>query len=212
MTLVLEGPWQVGEDGLVLGAVALRTTVPSERSLERLLVERAQRGDEEAFHELATLVGDRLFGLAYHVLRDPGAAEDAAQQALLDIWRQLPRLSDPDRFAAWSYRIVVRAAYAEVARRRKWLFGSFRAADPPAADHASSVVDRDQLERGFSRLSVEQRAVLALRYFADRTQEEIADILDLPVGTVRSRLHYGLQRLRAELEADARSEPGQVIS
>jgi RNA polymerase sigma factor (sigma-70 family) len=84
-------------------------------------------------------------------------------------------------------------------------------ANPPSAehDHARAVADRDQLERGFRRLSVEHRAVVALKYFADRTDDQIAEILEIPVGTVRSRLHHSLRRLRAELDADARSEPAR---
>jgi RNA polymerase sigma-70 factor (ECF subfamily) len=198
-------PWN-REDALVLGTVSIRTTVSWVPGLERQLVERAQRGDEEAFHELAAQAGDRLFGLARHILRDPDAAEDAAQQALLDIWRKLPRLNDPDRFGAWSYRIVVRAAYAEASRRRRWIVTPVHLASAASAeaDHADVAADRDQLSRGFQRLSVEHRAVVALKYFADRTDDEIAEILEIPVGTVRSRLHHSLRHLRAELEADGR--------
>jgi RNA polymerase sigma-70 factor (ECF subfamily) len=209
--MMLAAPSWNREDALVLRGVSIQATASWVPGLERQLVELAQRGDEEAFHQLATLVGDRLFGLAHHILRDPEAAEDAAQQALLDIWRKLPRLNDPDRFTAWSYRIVVRAAYAEASRRRKWFVTPVFLANPPSAenDHASAVADRDQLERGFRRLSVEHRAVVALKYFADRTDGQIAEILEIPVGTVRSRLHHSLRRLRAELEADARSEPAR---
>jgi RNA polymerase sigma-70 factor (ECF subfamily) len=210
MVVLATPPWN-REDALVLRGVSIQATVSWVPELERQLVERAQRGDEEAFHELATRVGDRLFGLAQHILRDPEAAEDAAQQALLDIWRKLPRLNDPDRFGAWSYRIVVRAAYAEASRRRRWFVTPAFLANPPSAehDHARAVADRDQLERGFHRLSVEHRAVVALKYFADRTDDQIAEILEIPVGTVRSRLHHSLRRLRAELDADARSEPAR---
>jgi RNA polymerase sigma-70 factor (ECF subfamily) len=195
------------EDDLVLGGVSIQATVSWVPGLERELVERARRGDEEAFHELASRVGDRLFSMAHHILRDPDAAEDAAQQALLDIWRNLPRLNDVDRFGAWSYRIVVRAAYAEASRRRRWIVTPIRLASSlsPEPDHAGAAADRDQLDRGFKRLSVEHRAVVALKYFADRTDDQIAEILEIPVGTVRSRLHHSLRSLRAELEADART-------
>jgi RNA polymerase sigma-70 factor (ECF subfamily) len=195
------------EDALVVGRVSVHLTVSRVPGLERQLVERAQRGDEEAFHELASRIGDRLFGLAQHILRDHDRAEDAAQQALVDIWRNLPRLGDPDRFGAWSYRIVVRAAYAEASRRRRWVVMPVLLASPQTAerDHAGAVADRDQLARGFQRLSLDHRAVVALKYFADRTDEQIAEILEIPTGTVRSRLHHSLRRLRAELEADARA-------
>jgi hypothetical protein len=72
------------------------------------LIGRAQQGDEEAFASLAVAMGDRLHRVAHRILRDMDLAEDATQQALLAIWRDLPRLRDPARFEAWSYRLLVR--------------------------------------------------------------------------------------------------------
>ena len=212
-TGVLVAQRWIGEDRLAHGGVPVHAVTSGMSGMERQLVELAQGGDEEAFHVLASRVGDRLFGLAHHILRDQDAAEDAAQQALLDIWRNLPRLNDPDRFDAWSYRIVVRAAYAEAARRRRWVVTPFRLASSQAVerDCTGAAADRDQLSRGFQRLSVEHRAVVALKYFSDRTDDQIAEILEIPVGTVRSRLHHSLRQLRAGLEADARTGLAEVI-
>ena len=84
------------------------------------LVVRAQRGDEGAFASLAVAAGDRLHAVAHRILRDIDLAEDATQQALLAIWRDLPQLRDPARFEAWSYRLLVRACYAEGRRTRRW--------------------------------------------------------------------------------------------
>jgi RNA polymerase sigma-70 factor (ECF subfamily) len=77
--------------------------------MDTKLVLEAQRGDEEAFASLAVAVGDRLHAVAHRILRDTDLAEDATQQALLSIWRDLPQLRDPARFDAWSYRLLVRA-------------------------------------------------------------------------------------------------------
>ena len=174
--------------------------------MDRELVERAQQGDESAYAALAVRIADRMYAVAHHILRDTGRAEDAAQQAMIDIWRMLPQLKDPERFQAWAYRIVVRAAYAEAGRQRLW--GLWSATVPPsrsfAPDHAAGIADRDQLERGFRRLPLEHRVVVVLKHFAGLSNEEIADALDIPEGTVRSRLHYSLRTLRAALEADAR--------
>jgi len=174
--------------------------------LDRELVERAQLGDESAYAALAVRIGDRMYAAAHHILRDTGRAEDAAQQAMIDIWRMLPQLKDPDRFQAWAYRIVVRAAYAEAGRQRLW---GLRAAVTPdrtfSPDHATRVADRDQLERGFQRLPVDHRAVVVLKHYAGLSNPEIAEALDIPEGTVRSRLHYSLKAMRAALEADART-------
>ena len=84
------------------------------------LVQRAQDGDEQAFASLAVAVGNRLHAVAHRILRDADLAEDATQQALLAIWRDLPQLRDPQRFDAWSYRLLVRACYAEGRRSRSW--------------------------------------------------------------------------------------------
>jgi len=175
--------------------------------LDRELVERAQQGDESAYAALAVRIGDRLYSAAHHILRDTGRAEDATQQAMIDIWRMLPQLKDPDRFQAWAYRIVVRAAYVEAGRQRSWALRSAAVTSDRAfaPDHAASVADRDQLERGFQRLPVDHRAVVVLKHYAGLSNEEIAEALDIPEGTVRSRLHYSLKALRAALEADARS-------
>ena len=81
---------------------------------------RAQHGDEEAFASLAVAAGDRLHAVAHRILRDTYLAEDATQQALLAIWRDLPQLRDPARFDAWSYRLLVRACYAEGRRIHQW--------------------------------------------------------------------------------------------
>lgn len=173
--------------------------------MDRELVERAQQGDESAYAALAVRIADRMYAAAHHILRDTGRAEDAAQQAMIDIWRMLPQLKDPDRFQAWAYRIVVRAAYAEARSQRLW---GLRAAVMPektfSPDHAEHVADRDQLERGFERLPLDHRAVVVLKHYAGLSNAEIAEALDIPEGTVRSRLHYSIKTLRAALEADAR--------
>src|SRR6185369_16643211 len=130
--------------------------------MDTALVVRAQHGDEEAFASLAGAVGDRLHAVAHRILRDIELAEDATQQALLQIWRDLPQLRDPARFEAWSYRIVVRECYRVGSRTRAWSPSpQLVVLDPPdTTDAMSEVHDRDQLERAFRSLSVEHRAVV----------------------------------------------------
>ena len=170
------------------------------------LIGRAQHGDEEAFASLAVAAGDRLHAVAHRILRDTDLAEDATQQALLAIWRDLPQLRDPSRFDAWSYRLLVRACYAEGRRTHRWApnIRLLPADQPDVSDGMSSVVDRDQLERGFRRLSLDHRAVVVLHHYLDLPLDEVADVLGVPAGTVRSRLHHAMRGLRAALEADAR--------
>ena len=170
------------------------------------LVVRAQNGDEEAFASLAVAAGDRLHAVAHRILRDIDLAEDATQQALLAVWRDLPQLRDPARFDAWSYRLLVRACYTEARRTRRWApnLRLLPVDVASATDDSGPVVDRDQLERGFRRLSVEHRAVVVLHHYLDMPLEEVAETLGVPVGTVRSRLHHAMRGLRAALDADAR--------
>ena len=176
------------------------------------LIGRAQRGDEEAFASLAVAAGDRLHAVAHRILRDTDLAEDATQQALLSIWRDLPQLRDPARFDAWSYRLLVRACYAEGSRARRSSpnIRLLPANEPEVAEGLSSVVDRDQLERGFKRLSIDHRAVVVLHHYLDLPLDEVADVLGVPAGTVRSRLHHAMRGLRAALEADARPGTREV--
>jgi RNA polymerase sigma-70 factor (ECF subfamily) len=176
------------------------------------LIGRAQHGDEEAFASLAVAAGDRLHAVAHRILRDTDLAEDATQQALLTIWRDLPQLRDPARFDAWSYRLLVRACYAEGTRARRWApnVRLLPADEPEVAEGLSSVVDRDQLERGFRRLSIDHRAVVVLHHYLDLPLDEVADVLGVPAGTVRSRLHHAMRGLRAALEADARPTTREV--
>jgi RNA polymerase sigma-70 factor (ECF subfamily) len=170
------------------------------------LVTRAQGGDEGAFVSLAVAVGDRLHAVAHRILRDTDLAEDATQQALLAIWQDLPQLRDPARFEAWSYRLLVRACYAEGRKSRRWApnLRLLPADEPMGADALHTVIDRDQLERAFRRLSVDHRAVVVLHHYLDLSLAEVAESLGVPEGTVRSRLHYAMRGLRAALDADAR--------
>ena len=170
------------------------------------LVVLAQHGDEEAFASLAIAVGGRLHGVAHRILRDIELAEDATQQALLSIWRDLPQLRDPARFDAWSYRLLVRACYAERDRIRSRTpnLHLLPVDESAEAKGLSVVVDRDQLERGFRHLSIEHRTVVVLHHYVDMPLDEVAEVLGVPIGTVRSRLFHAMRGLRAALEADAR--------
>ncbi len=170
------------------------------------LVIRSQHGDKEAYAVLATEIADRFLAVARRILRDIDLAEDATQQALLAIWQDLPQLRDPARFEAWSYRLLVRACYAEGRKERRWAPNlRLLPADEPVTDRdLSSVVDREQLDRGFSRLSIDHRAVVVLHHYLDLPLDRVADVLGIPVGTAHSRLHHAMRGLRAALDADAR--------
>jgi RNA polymerase sigma-70 factor (ECF subfamily) len=176
------------------------------------LVIRAQHGDKAAYGLLAAGIADRFLAVARRILRDLDLAEDATQQALLAIWQDLPQLRDPARFEAWSYRLLVRACYAEGRKTRAWAPNlRLLPVDVPAAeDELGSVVDRDQLERGFRRLTLDHRAVVVLHHFLDLPVDRVAEILGIPAGTVHTRLRHAMRALRAALDADARPSHQEV--
>ena len=171
------------------------------------LVERARRGDVEAFSRITETRMARLYAVARLILRDEDAAADAVQDALLGTWRDLPSLRDPDRFDAWLRRLLVRACHRVATARRAHRLADFEVGvDPsPATPDAQSLVAiRDQLERGFRRLSNEQRTVVVLRHYLGLPLAEIAEATGVPVGTVDSRLSRAIEALRAGIQADDR--------
>jgi len=135
---------------------------------------------------------------------DRDLAEDALQNALVLAWRRVPHLREPDRFEAWIHRILVHACYDESKRARQWT-ANIRVLPvdgPTIPDGTAAVADRDQLERAFRQLPVDQRAVFVLHHYLGLPLVEIAEMLEIPAGTARSRLHYATHALRDVLMAD----------
>jgi RNA polymerase sigma-70 factor (ECF subfamily) len=182
-------------------------------TMQRDVVERAAAGDEDAFETLVRLSAGRLFAIAHRIVRDHHLAEDALQVTLVTIWDELPRLRDPDRFDAWSYRLITRASIAAAKHERRGgpivrllpEDGGVEAAASARSDDLNRIADRDQLERGFRRLTPDQRAILALQHYIGLSLAEIADVLGIPIGTAGSRLHHASRALRAALDADDRT-------
>lgn len=170
----------------------------------RDLVIRAREGDREAFAGLVHATSDRMYSVAFRILRDASLAEDAVQETLITAWRQLPKLRDPEKFEAWSRRLLVHSCYAEARRRTRWTANVrlLPVEGSSGTDDMGSVADRDTLERGFRRLSVEHRAVFVLHHHLGLPLVEIAETLGIPAGTARSRLHTATQALRSAVEAD----------
>ena len=205
-----------GEDGTIeCPCLAIlhepgRTIRPVVRgaAVQRELVERARRGDHDAFAALAGAAITRLDGAAWLILRDVEQAKDAVQNALVRAWRDLPTLRDPDAFDAWLSRLLVRACIDEARRLRRHRVDveltDLNLAMPAVGGYESSIADRDQLERGFLRLEPEMRAVIVLHHYLDLPLPAVAATLGIPLGTAKSRLHRALGLMRAALDADAR--------
>jgi RNA polymerase sigma-70 factor, ECF subfamily len=170
------------------------------------LVDAARHGDREAFEALVRAGSGRLYAIAYRILRDADLANDALQEALVRIWDDLPTLRDPDRYDPWTYRITCRACYRVAKRERRTSVATLvERMTPESSAFESEIADRDEMERGFRRLSPEHRAVLVLHYYLGLTIGEVAEVLRIAPGTVGSRVHYAMRSLRASLASEARS-------
>ena len=174
--------------------------------MRRDLVERARGGDREAFAALAEVSIARLFNIAQLMLHDRDLADDAVQETLVLAWRDLRGLRDLDGFDAWLHRVLIRSVYREANRERRRSARTVQVREIAGyPDPARDVEDRDTLDRGFCRLRPEHRAVLVLHHYLGFSDDEAADALSVPAGTIKSRLNRATSALRAELEADARS-------
>jgi RNA polymerase sigma factor (sigma-70 family) len=172
--------------------------------MQRDLVERAQRGDRDAFSALAAGSIARMYDLARLMLQDQALAEDAVQEALVAAWRDIRGLRDADRFDAWLHRVLVRSVYREASRERRSRSMSIGPVDVAFDAPSMDIEDRDELAGCFARLTPEHRLALIHRHYLGLTEEQSADLLDIPVGTVKSRLHRATAALRAALDAEDR--------
>ena len=177
--------------------------------MQRELVLRAAAGDHDAFASLATGAYGRLHRTAWLILRREDLVSDAVQEALTSAWLHIQAVRDPDRFDAWLNRLVVRACYQELRRAKRGLIEIHVGGIEPTGvdDSAALLADRDQLERGFARLSAEHRAVIVVHHYLGLPDADAATVLDVPVGTYKSRLSRAHLALRAALEADERVGP-----
>ena len=175
--------------------------------MDQALVIQARDGDRDAFEAVAHAIARRIYLVAYRILRDADQADDAVQTTLIAVWHDLPGLRDPERFEAWVDRLVVRNCLRLGRRPRR--LGVTHVTLPDdlvgTTDAIADIATRDEIERGFSMLSVEHRAVLVLHHYLGLSHREIGDLVGIPAGTVGSRIHHATQRMRASLESDART-------
>jgi RNA polymerase sigma-70 factor (ECF subfamily) len=171
---------------------------------QRELVDRAKRGDHDAF---ALLVGGsiaRLDAAARLILRDPELARDAVQEGFIRAWRSLPSLRDPDRFEAWLRQLVVNSCI-DITRRRRRRVVEVELAPihgPSTADTTAAIADREVLDHALRGLDPEWRAVVVLHYFMGLPLPEVAASLHIPLGTAKSRLHRSLAAMRVAITTD----------
>ena len=174
------------------------------------LVERARRGDRQAFAELVRAFGARLDATARLILRDPDLVQDAVQDTLIRAWRSLPGLRDPATFDHWLHSLVAHACI-DLARKRRRRVVEVELSPLDFAeslDAAAQVADRDLLARALARLEPEQRAILVLHFYLDLPLPKVARLLGIPGGTAKSRLHRSLGVLRSSMSIDEVTSAG----
>jgi RNA polymerase sigma-70 factor (ECF subfamily) len=176
---------------------------------QRSLIERAQRGDHDAFATLAREAIARLDAAARLILRDRELARDAVQDTLVGAWRNLPGLRDPDRFDAWLHRLLVRSCVDRLrSRRSRPIEVELSPLDAPTTgDIASAIIDRELVDRALRLLDPTWRAVVVLHYFLGMPLPEAAALLGIPLGTAKSRLHRSLGLMRSAIADDSNAEP-----
>jgi RNA polymerase sigma-70 factor (ECF subfamily) len=157
-----------------------------------------ERGADVAGLVLARI--GEAYRIARAILLDDAEAEDAVQEAALSAWRRQRSLRDPARFDVWFERIVVNQCRDQLRRRRR----AVHVLQPPVGFEPTAAppdtgTDAD-LDRALAGLDVDHRTVIVMRYWQDRTVDDIAVRLGIPAGTVKSRLHHAMKQLRAALE------------
>jgi RNA polymerase sigma-70 factor (ECF subfamily) len=172
------------------------------------LVERAAKGDHDAFETLVYAAIARLDAAARMILRDSDLARDAVQEALMRAWRDLPGLRDPERFDAWLHRLTVNASLDLIRRRRRRVVEVELTPihDREMPDFTAVVDDRELLDRALRRLDAEARAVVVLRYYLGMTVPDIAATLGIPLGTAKARLHRSIAHMRPTVVRDVEHE------
>ena len=180
-----------------------------EAPVDRDLIERAKHGDREAYEVLLVQAARRLYPVAFRILREGDGADDAVQQALVLIWRDLPRLREIESFDGWSYRILMRVCLSETRRRRERPVIRLIDLDVEGRDEVGPAAERADLERAFRDLSFEHRAALVLHHYAGFSVPQVAAALDIPEGTAKSRIHHATRAMRTALGRPAIAMTGE---
>ena len=179
------------------------------------LISQIRQGDLRALGVLYDRYKAQVFRTALAITRDSSTAEDILQESFMRFYANIDRLDESRPLAPWLYRVVVNLSYNWVTRRGRWLAPLEYAIDLLRSDPKTSpekVAERNELQQivreALDSINFEHRVVLVLFYLGGFSLKEVAYILDLPEGTVKSRLHYGRERLRVRLERDSRMSMG----
>jgi len=182
-------------------------TQTTKRTVDKYLVTFSRLGDKGAQEQLVTRYQKKFLGHAYRLLGDTEQARDAVQDGWIDILRGLPKLQDDGAFPAWAFRIITRKCARHVTGLQKNREILHAMSDEPGPDHMGEdeierTADHKPLHEALAKLPAEHRGAVALFYLEDMSVAEVAVALDIPVGTVKSRLMNARKKLRAALEGE----------
>ena len=185
------------------------TTPAADATVEttNALLLRVAQGDQRAFSELYDVIAPRMLGLVRHVLRDHAQSEEVVQEVLLEVWQTAPRF-DPNKGKAVTWmltmahrRAIDRVRSAQSSRDRDTKIG-IRDLDrefDSVAENVEIRIEHDRVEKALSQLSALQRQAVELAYYGGYSHSEVSEMLNIPMGTVKTRLRDGMMRLRVEL-------------
>ena len=182
-------------------------TQSTKRTVDKYLVTFSRLGDRGAQEQLVIRYQKKFLGHAYRLLGDTEQARDAVQDGWLDILRGLPKLQDDGAFPAWAFRIITRKCARHITGSQKHRVVLQTMSDEPGPDHMGEdeierAADRKPLHEALAKLPTEHRGAVALFYLEDMSVAEVAVALDIPAGTVKSRLMNARKKLRAALEGE----------
>lgn len=194
----------------------------------RDLIARAQQGDSQALTQLVLSQQHYVYSIAMSVLKHPEDAADLSQEAFIRLFRALPQYNGESRFTTWLYRLVVNMCRDELRRRGRQVPITAPSSDEDEADQMAGVADddrwadpaqaldsrevRDQVRRALAQLEEHYRLVLTLYYFEDMKYTDIADILDIPLNTVKSHIRRGKERLATILETQEQPPAARAVA
>jgi RNA polymerase sigma-70 factor, ECF subfamily len=174
-------------------------------AIDRSVIDRARNGDLDAFESIVRARMDAVYRLTSAILGDEADARDAAQEAFVAAWRELPRLREPDKFEAWLQRVAVNASRMTLRARGRRRVREIPSSQVAALASRAAIDNRPDaalLDSAMRELPIEQRAILVLHHLEGRPLVEIAGLLEIPVGTAKSRLFHARRALETALRAE----------
>jgi len=183
---------------------------PIQTAKDRSLADRARNGDLDAFEELMHVRIDTIYRLSCAIVGDEADARDSTQETFIAAWRRIRELRDPDRFDAWLQRIAVNGARMTLRARGRRRVREIPVGDVAALAAASDRAapersDADALGAALDRIPTDQRTILVLHHLEGHSVAELAEVLGIPVGTVKSRLHTARRALEGALAPQGRA-------